>query len=159
MATILGRAPLEWVCRRLRHPADDADRLQCGACADEGVVPYNMCVLKDSRPRWRKGERDCFPFGIWFANANTLYVTDEGNGTNTFEREDTYTAAAGQTTAGLQKWLSTAAQGLEFGLCADSRDWSSAYPTPSMAIRRASTRRPDLPWSPATDGLRNSPGG
>jgi hypothetical protein len=30
---------------------------------------------------------------VWFANATTLYVADEGNGTNTFSG-GTYTAAA-----------------------------------------------------------------
>jgi hypothetical protein len=41
---------------------------------------------------------------VWFANATTLYVSDEGNGTNTFSG-GTYTAAAAQTKAGLQKWV------------------------------------------------------
>jgi hypothetical protein len=36
------------------------------------------------------------PFGIWFANASTLYVADEGNGANTTPGSDTY--------AGLEKW-------------------------------------------------------
>jgi hypothetical protein len=37
----------------------------------------------------------------------TLYVADEGNGTNTYSAASgTYTAAAAQTTtAGLQKWV------------------------------------------------------
>jgi hypothetical protein len=46
--------------------------------------------------------KTAFPFGIWFANANTLYVADEGDGTNTFAN-GVYTAAASSTTAGLQK--------------------------------------------------------
>jgi hypothetical protein len=37
-----------------------------------------------------------FPFGIWFANATTLYVADEGNGT--------LAQAAGDANAGLEKW-------------------------------------------------------
>jgi hypothetical protein len=36
------------------------------------------------------------PFGIWFANAGTLYVADEGDGV--------IADAAGSTTAGLEKW-------------------------------------------------------
>jgi hypothetical protein len=44
--------------------------------------------------------------GFWFANANTLYVADEGNGTNTYDPgTNTYTAAAAQKTTGLQKWV------------------------------------------------------
>ena len=48
--------------------------------------PSPFC--RASRPRWRaastpKGNPTpvAFPFGIWFANANTLYVCDEGDGT------------------------------------------------------------------------------
>ena len=45
-----------------------------------------------------------FPFGIWFANATTLYVADEGNGDNTYAN-GIYSVAAAQATAGLQKWI------------------------------------------------------
>ena len=37
------------------------------------------------------------PFGIWVANATTLYVGDEGDGV--------LADAAGSATAGLQKWI------------------------------------------------------
>ncbi|MGH6848428.1 MAG: hypothetical protein ACREC0_13630 [Methylocella sp.] len=40
---------------------------------------------------------DFHPFGIWFANATTLYVADEGDGVNA-------TANALNPNAGLQKW-------------------------------------------------------
>jgi len=43
------------------------------------------------------GATNDYPFGIWFANANTLYVADEGDGV--------LADAAGSTTAGLQKWI------------------------------------------------------
>ena len=46
---------------------------------------------------------DAYPFGIWFANATTLYVADEGDGYA--GGTDLYTHAAAQTTAGLQKWV------------------------------------------------------
>ena len=49
----------------------------------EGVFPYNMCILKGF-PTALEDRRPSFPFGIWFANANTLYVADEGNGDNTY---------------------------------------------------------------------------
>jgi hypothetical protein len=72
-----------------------------------GVFPYNMCILKGFTTDLAKSTTS-FPFGIWFANATTLYVTDEGNGTNTYDPSTkTYTAAKAQTTAGLQKWSST----------------------------------------------------
>ena len=49
----------------------------------EGVTPYNMCILQGF-PTALKSTTS-FPFGIWFANANTLYVADEGNGDNTYD--------------------------------------------------------------------------
>ena len=46
-----------------------------------------------------------FPFGIWFANANTLYVCDEGDGTLVSPPVNGNVAdAATQATAGVQKW-------------------------------------------------------
>jgi hypothetical protein len=46
-----------------------------------------------------------FPFGIWFANANTLYVCDEGDGTFVNPAVNGIVAdAASQATAGVQKW-------------------------------------------------------
>ena len=44
------------------------------------------------------------PFGLFFANASTLYVTDEGNGT-------TGVNAAADTFAGLEKWVNSQADG------------------------------------------------
>ncbi len=49
------------------------------------------------------GPVTAFPFVVWFADANTLYVADEGDGytggTDIYQQH-----AAAQTTAGLQKW-------------------------------------------------------
>ena len=68
----------------------------------KGVFPYNMCVLNGFPTAL--SSTTSFPFGVWFADADTLYVADEGNGTNTYDPgTNTYTAAAAQTTAGLQK--------------------------------------------------------
>ncbi len=59
-----------------------------------GVTPYNMCVLNGFPTNLAK-KTTSFPFGIWFANPTTLYVADEGNGTNTYSSAtNTYTAAA-----------------------------------------------------------------
>jgi hypothetical protein len=84
-----------------------------------------------------------FPFGIWFADAKTLYVGDEGDGTTA--------NAATDTQSGLEKWVFngnswqlvyTLQQGLNLG---------SPYvvPTPPGATPYA---------TPATDGLRNLTG-
>ena len=74
----------------------------------KGVYPYNMCVLQGF-PTALKSTTS-FPFGLWFANPHTLYVADEGNGDNTYSTSSgTYTTAAAQTTAGLQKWVAAGA--------------------------------------------------
>jgi hypothetical protein len=47
-----------------------------------------------------------YPFGIWFANANTLYVCDEGDGTLVTPAVNGNVATPwAQTTAGVQKWV------------------------------------------------------
>jgi hypothetical protein len=131
----------------------DASKLQT-----LGVTPYNMCVLKGFPTNLAKTATS-FPFGVWFADAKTLYVADEGDGTNTFSvATNTYTAAAAQTGAGLQKWVFddtamtwklsyTLQAGLGLGVPYTVRD----YPTGNNAAT-------GLPWSPATDGLRNITG-
>jgi uncharacterized protein (TIGR03437 family) len=83
---------------------------------------------------------NAFPFGIWFANATTLYVGDEGDGSTA--------NAATSTTAGLQKWVLangawkrvyTLQNGLNLG-----QPYSIANYPPSL--------------NPATDGIRNITG-
>jgi hypothetical protein len=125
--------------------------------ATKGVFPYNICVLKGFTTTLAKNATTGFPFGLWFANATTLYVADEGDGANTFSN-GTYTDAAGQTTAGLQKWVfdSTAGQWklayvLSAGLDLGAPYTVEGYPTGANAAT-------SLPWSPATDGLRNLTG-
>jgi hypothetical protein len=47
-----------------------------------------------------------YPFGIWFANPNTLYVCDEGDGTLVTPAVNGNVATPyAQTTAGVQKWI------------------------------------------------------
>jgi len=120
-----------------------------------GLSPNNMCIL-NGFPTALKSKTS-FPFGVWFADANTLYVADEGNGTNTYSASaGMYTAAAAQTKAGLQKWIFdgtkwklayTLTAGLELG----EPYTVSGYPTGTNSAT-------GLPWSPATDGLRNLTG-
>jgi hypothetical protein len=128
-----------------------------GLLATKGVFPYNMCIL-NGFPTATK-TKTAFPFGVWFANATTVYVADEGNGSNTFNAASgTFTDAAAQTTAGLQKWVFDAtagawklayvlSAGLDLGVPYTIRD----YPTGNNPAT-------GLPWSPATDGLRNITG-
>jgi hypothetical protein len=125
----------------------------------KGVFPYNMCVLKGFTTTLAKSTTTSFPFGVWFANATTLYVADEGNGTNTYDPgTGTYAAAAQQTTAGLQKWVFDAGLGawkqayvLTAGLNLGAPYTVHDYPTGNNPAT-------NLPWSPATDGLRNLTG-
>ena len=81
-----------------------------------------------------------YPFGIWFANATTLYVGDEGDGTAA--------DAAGSTTAGLQKW--TLVNGT----------WQMAYVLQKGLNLGVPYSVANYPTSlnPATDGLRNIAG-
>ncbi|WP_420971341.1 hypothetical protein [Bradyrhizobium sp. B120] len=125
--------------------------------ATQGVTPYNMCVLSGF-PTALKSTTS-FPFGIWFADANTLYVADEGNGTATFDpASNSYTAAKAQTSAGLQKWVFDSTAGawkqaytLQAGLDLGVPYTVQGYPTGNNAAT-------GKPWSPATDGLRNITG-
>ena len=121
----------------------------------EGVTPYNMCILQGFPTALKS--TTAFPFGIWFANANTLYVADEGNGDNAFSAQTgTYSVAAGQTTAGLQKWIFNGtswnlAYTVSAGLALGVPFTVPGYPTGDNPAT-------GLPWSPATDGLRNLTG-
>lgn len=120
-------------------------------------LPSNMCILAGFPTALAKNANPvAFPFALWFANATTLYVADEGDG---FADDSTlYTHAAAQTTAGLQKWIFnkttntwnlayTLTSGLQLGVPYSVH----GYPTGTNAAT-------SLPWSPATDGLRNIEG-
>jgi uncharacterized protein (TIGR03437 family) len=81
-----------------------------------------------------------YPFGIWFANATTLYVADEGDGAAA--------DAAGSTTAGLQKWILV------------NGTWQMAYVLQNGLNLGQPYTVANYPASinPATDGLRNLAG-
>jgi hypothetical protein len=86
------------------------------------------------------GANPANPFGLFFANANTLYVADEGDGTAA--------NAATSTIAGLQKWVLnngvwTRIYVLQNGLNLGKPYGISNYPAA---------------LNPATDGLRNIAG-
>jgi hypothetical protein len=123
----------------------------------DGLKPYNMCILKGFPTALKS--KTSFPFGIWFANADTLYVADEGNGENAYSTsQGEYNEAATQTTAGLQKWVFNSAAGtwqlaytLQGGLNLGKPYTVAGYPTGDNAAT-------GLPWAPATDGLRNITG-
>ncbi len=80
------------------------------------------------------------PFGVWFANATTLYVSDEGDGT-------TANAATSQV-AGLEKWILV------------NGTWQLAYVMQNGLNlgQQYSVSNYPAALNPATDGLRNITG-
>jgi hypothetical protein len=123
----------------------------------QGLVPYNMCILSGFPDALQS--TTSFPFGIWFANATTLYVADEGNGTTGKTADNFYDPAAAQTTAGLQKWILVSgkwqlAYTLTSGLGLGVPYTVAGYPTGN----NSGTGGTGFPWAPATDGLRNITG-
>jgi uncharacterized repeat protein (TIGR01451 family) len=104
-----------------------------------------------------------YPFGMWFANATTLYVTDEGEAPSavTYDSSNgTYDQAipANNPYAGLQKWVYsngtwslayTLNNGLNLGV-PYSYEIGNGYPA-------AGTINPatGVPWQPSNNGLRN----
>ncbi|HYB91431.1 MAG TPA: hypothetical protein VEC38_10330, partial [Candidatus Binataceae bacterium] len=113
-------------------------------------LPSNMCILSGFNTVLAKTTTNVFPFGIWFANANTLYVADEGDGK--------FADAATSTTAGLQKWIFNPttktwqmAYVLQAGLGLGVPYTVPGYPTGNNPAT-------GLPWAPETDGLRNITG-
>ncbi|OXJ10687.1 hypothetical protein [Burkholderia sp. HI2500] len=120
-------------------------------------LPNTMCVLAGfpSTPN-KTATTLAYPFGIWFADANTLYVADEGDGYT--GGADLYTHAAAQKTAGLQKWVYDAG----------TKQWKLAYtlqnglnlgqPYAVAGYPAGNNSATGLPWAPATAGLRNLTG-
>lgn len=123
----------------------------------KGLDPNNMCILMGF-PTALKSTTS-FPFGIWFADANTLYVADEGDGKVNYNTgTGKYTKKAGQVSGGLQKWIFdpvgqkwNRAYTLTAGLGLGVPYTISDYPAGNNPVT-------GLPWAPATDGLRNITG-
>lgn len=120
-----------------------------------GLQPTNMCILRGFPTGL--GNESFAPSGFWFADPNTLYVADAGNGDDTYSvATGTYTDAAAQTGAGLQKWVRRGG------------DWALAYvlrnglslgaPYPVRGYPTGTNPSTGLPWSPASDGLRGITG-
>ncbi|HEY2548764.1 MAG TPA: hypothetical protein VGI46_21995, partial [Candidatus Acidoferrum sp.] len=77
--------------------------LPTGTAADLATVPLNILP---GFPNTEASTGTNFPFGMFFANATTLYVCDEGDGTLVSPPVNGNVAdAQSQATAGLQKWV------------------------------------------------------
>jgi hypothetical protein len=120
-------------------------------------LPSNICILAGFPTALAKSlATPAAPFGLWFANADTLYVSEEGDG---FAGDSTlYTHAAAQTTAGIQKWIFNSS----------TQTWNLAYtlltglelgvPYTVNHYPAGNNTATNLPWAPATDGIRNITG-
>lgn len=129
----------------------------------QGLVPNNMCIL-NGFPTALKSKTS-FPFGIWFADANTLYVADEGDGNTGSTPATFYQPAAAQTTAGLQKWIFSGGQWKMAYTLTSGLNLGVPYPVPNSQNgdvyptgNNSGTGGTGFPWMPATDGLRNITG-
>jgi hypothetical protein len=77
--------------------------LPTGTPAELATVPL---TILPGFPNTEASTGTNFPFGMFFANANTLYVCDEGDGTFVSPPVNGNVAdAQSQATAGLQKWV------------------------------------------------------
>jgi hypothetical protein len=120
--------------------------LPTGTAAQLAAVPI---TILPGFPNTTASTSTSFPFGIWFADANTLYVCDEGDGTLVTPAVNGNVADA-QTlaTAGVQKWslvngtwtlLYVLQDGLNIGVPYSVRNYPTAL-------------------NPATGGCRNMTG-
>jgi hypothetical protein len=90
-----------------------------------------------------------FPFGIWFANADTLYVCDEGDGTRVTPAVNGNVAdASSLATAGVQKWSRVAGVWQLDYVLQKGLDIGVPYSVPNYPAA----------LSPATGGCRNITG-
>lgn len=129
-----------------------------------GEPAHDMCVLSGFPTALAKsiktpevgGAQNSTAFGaLWFANDTTLYVADSGNGTDTFSG-GSYTAAAAQSLAGIQKWSLTGGTWkydytLQSGLGLGTPYTVAGLPTGTNPLT-------GVPWTPAVDGIRNFTG-
>jgi hypothetical protein len=84
------------------YQVGSAGTLPTGSAADLAKVPI---TILPGFPNTLASTSTSFPFGIWFANATTLYVCDEGGGTLVTPAVNGNVAdTQSLATAGLQKW-------------------------------------------------------
>jgi len=114
---------------------------------DKGILPTTanassaaFQIPKGFPVTLASGTNPMFPFGIFFANANTLYVADEGDGT--------IPNAGLSKTSGLQKWV------------LNNGTWTMAYVLQNGLNLGVPYSIANYPTSlnPAPDGLRNIAG-
>jgi len=128
------------------YQVGSAGKLPTGSATDLATVPI---TILPGFPNTAASTNTAFPFGMWFADANTLYVCDEGDGTLVTPAVNGNEAdAQSQATAGLQKYrLSNGTWVLQY-ILQDGLKIGVPY---------------SIPWypssiNPATGGCRNITG-
>lgn len=121
--------------------------LPTGTASQLATVPI---IILPGFPNTAASTNTAFPFGMWFADANTLYVCDEGDGTLVTPAVNGNVAdAQSLATAGLQKWV------LE-----SDGNWHMLYVLQDGLNVGVPYSVPNYPASiePATGGCRNITG-
>jgi hypothetical protein len=128
------------------YQVGSAGTLPTGTAAELATVPI---TILPGFPNTAASTGTAFPFGIWFADANTLYVCDEGDGTYVTPPVNGNVAdAQSLATAGLQKYsLINGTWVLQY-ILQDGLDIGVPYSVPWYPVA----------LNPATGGCRNITG-
>lgn len=128
--------------------------LPTGSAADLAAVPINFLPgFPTTNASTNPGPDGAFPFGVFFANASTLYVCDEGDGVFVQPPvNDNVEDATALATAGVQKWV------LQNG--PNGPSWVRIYVLQDGLNLGVPYGVPNLPsaLNPATAGCRNMTG-
>jgi hypothetical protein len=120
--------------------------LPTGTAADLAQVPISILP---GFPNTAASTSTAFPFGIWFANATTLYVCDEGDGVLVSPAVNSSVAdAQSLATAGVQKWSLVNGTWTMLYVLQDGLNIGVPYSTPNYPAS----------LNPATGGCRNVAG-
>lgn len=120
--------------------------LPTGTAAELATVPI---TILPGFPDTAASTSTAFPFGIWFADANTLYVCDEGDGTLVTPPVNGNVAdAQSLATAGLQKWSLVNGTWTMLYVLQDGLNIGVPYSVPNYPAS----------LNPATGGCRNIAG-
>ena len=128
------------------YQVGSAGVLPTGTAAQLATVP--MAILPGF-PNTAASTSTAFPFGIWFADPNTLYVCDEGDGTLVTPAVNGNVAdAQSLATAGVQKWSLVNGTWTMLYVLQDGLNIGVPYSVPNYPTS----------LNPATDGCRNITG-
>ena len=128
------------------YQVGSAGTLPTGSATELAAVPI---TILPGFPSTAASTSTAFPFGIWFADANTLYVCDEGDGVLVTPPVNGNVAdAQSLATAGLQKWRLIAGTWVLQYVLQDGLNIGVPYGIPFYPVA----------LNPATGGCRNITG-